>query len=134
MKRILFLLAPLAAVAFAAPALAGSAHFVGAPLVTVSGATVTVSAKEAGLGDLAQVHVVLSGTASCVNGGGNNPQAVNKTSFAQAAAEPVQNGHTDYTLSATAAFQPPCAPPMTVEFSGVTLTDTTSGISEPVLP
>ena len=135
MKRILFLLAAVLAAVFAAvPALAGSAHFVGAPLVSVSGASLTVSAKEAGLGDLAQIHVVLAGTASCINPGGHGPQAVNKTSFTAAADEPVQNGHSDYSLTATAVFQPPCSPPMTVQFSDVTLTDTSSGISGQVLP
>jgi hypothetical protein len=82
------------------------------------------------LGDEPQIHVVLSGTATCVNGGGHNPQAANKTTFSQAADEPVQNGHSDYTLSATAVFDPssPCPGPMLVQFSDVTLTDTTNGL------
>jgi hypothetical protein len=124
----------LAALAFTTPAIAGSAHFVGTPVVSVSGSAITVSAKEAGLGDLTQIHVVLAGTASCINGGGIGPAAANKTTFTAAADEPVQNGHSDYTLTATAVFDPssPCPDPMAVAFSAVTLTDTTNGLTEPV--
>jgi hypothetical protein len=42
---------------------------------------------------------------------------------------PVQNGKADFTLSATAAFQPECSPPMTVVFTDVTVTDTTNGLT-----
>jgi hypothetical protein len=136
-KRALALLAPFAALFFlAGPAFAGSPHFVGTPAFTTSGATITVSAKEAGLGDEAQIHVVLSGTATCVNGGGNNPQAANKTTFSSAADEPVQNGHSDYVLSTTAVFSPssPCPDPMGVAFSGVTLQDTTNNLSVQLIP
>jgi hypothetical protein len=132
MRRLILTLAATAAavLGLAAPARAGSAHFVGTPTFTTSGATITVSAKEAGLGDEPQIHVVLSGTATCVNGGGNNPQAANKTTFSVAADEPVQNGHSDYTLTATAVFAPssPCPGPMLVAFTDVTLTDTTNGL------
>jgi hypothetical protein len=123
---------PVTAAALAlasAPAWAGSPHFVGTPAFTTSGSVITVTAKEAGLGDEAQIHVVLAGTAQCVNPGGNDPQAGNKTAFSTAADEPVQSGHADYTLSATAAFQPSCTPPMSVVFSDVVVTDETSGIS-----
>lgn len=137
MRRLLALLPVLAAcLALALPsaAQAGSAHFVGSPAVTTSGSTITVTAKEAGLGGLAQIHVVLAGTAECVNGGGNHPSAANKASFATAADEPVQNGMSTYTLSATVSFSPACSPPMSVVFTSATLTDTTNGISETVLP
>ena len=43
---------------------------------------------------------------------------------------PVQNGKADFSLTVTATFQPNCTPPMTVVFSNVTVTDTTSGISK----
>lgn len=111
---------------------AGNPHFVGAPVATISGAageTLTVSAKEAGLGDEAQIHVVLTATASCINGGGNHPKAVNKASFSAAADEPVQNGKADYAISVTATFQPDCSPPMTVVWSEIVLTDTTNGLT-----
>lgn len=124
-----------AALGFATPALAGSPHFVGDPVFTVSGRTITVSAKEAGLGDEPQIHVVLSATATCVNGGGNNPQAANKTSVTAAADEPVQNGKSVYALSGTAVFQPdPPGACGTVAFSDVTLTDTTNGLTAVPVP
>jgi hypothetical protein len=128
---------PVTAAALAlasAPAWAGSPHFVGTPAFTTSGSTITVTAKEAGLGDEAQVHVVLSGTAQCVNPGGNDPQAGNKTAFSTAADEPVQNGKADYQVTATAVLSPACVPPMTIAFSGVTLTDTTNGLTAVPVP
>jgi hypothetical protein len=121
--------AVLASLVFAAPALAGSAHFVGTPSYTLSGGTVTVTAKEAGLGDLPQIHVVLEGTLACVNPGGNAPQAANKSSFSVTADEPVQNGKSDYSLSVTPVFQPSCSPPMTEVVVSLLLTDTTNEIS-----
>jgi hypothetical protein len=139
MRKLLVLLATLAGAAvLALPGLAaaGSAHFVGTPSATVSGPTLSVSAKEAGLGDLAQIHVTLTGTATCVNGGGQNPNAANKTTVTAAADEPVQNGHSDYTLTVAAVFDPgtPCPGPMGVAWSDVVLTDVTNGISVQVLP
>jgi len=124
----------LAAAALAVMALpvahAGSPHFVDDQTVaTTDGATLTVVFKEAGLGDEAQVHLVLTADAACVNPGGNKPQAVNKTSVTAEGTFPVQNGRAEGELEATATFQPSCSPPMTVEFSNVVLTDQTSGIS-----
>ena len=66
-------------------------------------------------------------TALCINGGGKHPKAVNKTSVSAAGDFPVQNGKAEGTLSLTASFQPECTPPMTVQFTDVTLTDETSG-------
>jgi hypothetical protein len=111
-------------------ALAGSAHFINnAFTITRSDNTLTVSGKEAGLGDEAQIHVVLSATALCINGGGNHPKAVNKASVSAQGDFPVQNGKANFTLSVTATFQPPCDPPMTVAFTDVTVTDTTNGLT-----
>lgn len=118
----------------ATAAFAGSPHFVGTPTVTTSGNTITVSAKEAGLGDEAQIVAVLSGTASCINGGGHNPKAVNKTSFSTSSTEPVQNGQANYTITATATFKPECSPPMTVQFTSATLTDTTNNLTATLIP
>ena len=117
--------------AVAAPtALAGSPHFINSAFSSsVSGNTVTVSGKEAGLGDESQIHVVLSATALCINGGGKHPKAANKTSVSAAGDFPVQNGKANFTLTATATFQPSCSPPMTVEFTNVTVTDTTNGLT-----
>jgi hypothetical protein len=109
---------------------AGSPHFIqSATTASVSGNTLTVMAKEAGLGDEDQIHVVLTATALCINGGGNHPKAVNKASVSAAADEPVQNGKADYTISVTATFQPDCVPPMTVSFTDIVLTDTTNNLT-----
>jgi hypothetical protein len=107
---------------------AGSPHFIGnTQSASASGNTLTASGKETGLGNEAQVHIVLSATAQCINNGGKNPKAGNKTNVAGAGDFPVQNGNADFSLTATATFQPDCAPPMSVSFTDITLTDTTNG-------
>ena len=132
MRRILLIaLGVIAAAAVAAPvAIAGSPHFINSAFdVSRAGNALTVSGKEAGLGDEAQIHVELSATAECVNPGGNHPKAANKTSVSAAGDFPVQNGKAEFTLSATATFQPSCSPPMSVRFTDVTVTDTTNGLT-----
>ena len=133
MRRIVLVAGlALAVAAFAAPAAwAGSPHFVNnAFSATRADDSLTVSGKEAGLGDEAQVHVVLSATGLCINPGGNHPKAANKESFSAEGDFPVQNGKADFSLTLTATFQPDCSPPMTVAFTDVTVTDTTNGISK----
>ena len=124
----------LVVAAIAVPtALAGSPHFISnAFTVTRSGDSLTVNGKEAGLGDESQVHVVLNATALCINGGGKHPKAANKTSVSAAGDFPVQNGKADFSLTATATFQPECSPPMTVQFTDITVTDTTNGITKSI--
>ena len=107
-----------AIVAISAVAFAGSPHFVTAD-ATRSDNTLTVTFKEAGLGNEPQVHIVLSATALCINNGGKHPKAVNKASVSAAGDFPVQNGKADFTLSVTATFQPECSPPMTVASFGM---------------
>jgi hypothetical protein len=114
--------------AAASTAWAGNPHFVTAD-VSRSGNTLTVIFKDAGLGNEPQVHVVLRATAECINPGSHHPKAANKESVSAAGDFPVQNGKAEGTLVLTATFQPECSPPMTVLFTDVTLTDTTSGIS-----
>ena len=129
MRKLVLLLAPVAAVfAFAAPAMAGSAHYVTVSAVR-SGDMLTVSGKEAGLGNLAQVHEVATATAQCVNPGGNDPSAGNKETVTAAGDFPVQNGKALFSLDLAAVFQPSCSPPMSVVFSGVSVTDTTNGVT-----
>jgi hypothetical protein len=127
LRRTIIALALL--LSFPAGVLAGNPHEVHDTTISISGATLTASGKEAGLGDESQVHIVLTADAACINGGGNHPRAVNKGSFSAAGDFPVQNGQTTFTLSVTASFQPPCAPPMTVAWSNVTVVDTTNGIT-----
>jgi hypothetical protein len=111
-------------------ALAGSPHFVDSTVTaSVSGNTLTVSGKEAGLGDESQIHIVVTATAECINPGTHHPKAANKASVSAAGNFPVQNGKADFSLSVTATFQPDCTPPMTVVYTDVTVTDTTNNIS-----
>jgi hypothetical protein len=122
----------LSALALAVPvALAGSPHFVDDSVsATRSGDSLIVSGKEAGLGDEAQIHIVVTATALCINPGGNHPQAVNKESVSSEGDFPVQNGKANFSLTLTATFQPECSPPMTVQYTDVTVTDTTNNISK----
>ena len=114
----------------APPAQAGSPHFIKSAFeVTETGATLTVSGKEAGLGDETQVHIEVVADASCINGGGHNPKAANKDSFGAAGDFPVQNGQAEFTLTVTATFQPDCVPPMTLDWTQVTVTDTEHGVT-----
>lgn len=131
MRRFIALLLPIAAaLAFAATASAGSPHFISnATSFTTSGNTITVTGKEAGLGDESQVHIVLTATAECVNPGGNHPQAANKTSVTAAGDFPVQNGKADFTLSTTAVFNPnPPGACGEVRFTDVKVVDTTNNL------
>jgi hypothetical protein len=114
----------------AIPALAGSPHFVDDQTTFAqTGSTLTVTFKEAGLGDEPQVDYLLDATFQCVNPGGNDPAAGNKQSFSTAATLPVQNGQVSGSLSVTAVLQPKCEPPMTVKVVSATLTDTTNNLS-----
>jgi hypothetical protein len=93
------------------------------------GDSLVVSFKEAGLGNEPQVQVEVSATAACVNPGSNKPKAANKQTVSAEGTFPVQNGKAEGTLTLSPVFQPSCSPPMTVEFSNVTITDLTSGIT-----
>ena len=129
MRRVIVLAAAVfASLLIAAPACAGSAHFVD-NMLTVSrdGDSLTATGKLAGLGDEPQVHVVLSAIAACVNPGDNKPQAANKQTVTAEGDFPVQNGKAYFELTVTAVFQPSCSPPMSVEYSDVTVT--AAGIS-----
>jgi len=132
-KRILAALAAIAAFVLisASPAWAGSPHFVDDTVqATVSGDSVTVSGKEAGLGSEDQVHIVVTALAACINPGGNDPKAANKESFSAEGDFPVQNGKAYFSLTLVATFQPSCSPPMSVQWSDIVVTDTTHGVTE----
>jgi hypothetical protein len=127
-----FVLVGLLVAAIAAPvAIAGSPHFINSAFsLNRDGNSLTVSGKEAGLGDEAQIHVEVTATALCINNGGNHPKAVNKGSFTAGGDFPVQNGKANWSLTLTATFQPDCSPPMTVAFTDVVVTDTTNGLTK----
>jgi len=131
-RALLLVIASLFLSIVAVPtAFAGSPHFINnAFTIDRSDDTLTVSGKEAGLGDEAQIHVVLSATGLCINPGGNHPKAVNKESFSAEGDFPVQNGKAEFTLSVTATFSPSCSPPMTVAFTDVTVTDETNNLTK----
>jgi len=117
----LFLFTPVAS--------AGSPHFVGVSAQR-SGDDLTVSGKEAGLGNETQVHIVVSGDALCINGGGKHPKAVNKGTFSAEGDFPVQNGQALFSLTLTATFQPDCSPPMTVVWTNVVVVDDEHGVTK----
>jgi hypothetical protein len=131
MRRfLLFAIVASMTMAVAAPSVfAGSPHFISVT-ATRSGDTLTVSGKEAGLGNETQVHIEVTATAECINGGGKHPKAVNKESVSAEGDFPVQNGKALFELTLTASFQPECSPPMTVRFSNVVVRDTEHNLSK----
>jgi hypothetical protein len=130
-KRYVFLAALIGAVAaISAVASAGSPHQVGTCTATQSGNTLSINnCKEAGLGDEAQINVTIRADALCINPGGNHPKAVNKTTTSANLVVPVQNGKAVFDATLTATFQPDCSPPMTVQFTNISIVDTTNGIT-----
>ncbi len=133
MRRLFVAVLALAATAAVAVPLAwaGSPHFVGSgSAVRNADNSLTVTAKEAGLGDEAQINVTISATAECINPGQHHPKAANKESVSTTTNEPVQNGKSVYseTLVAT-TISPNCSPPMEIRWTDVLVTDNTNGIS-----
>jgi hypothetical protein len=100
---------------------AGNAHFVGAPSISISGNTATVSGKIAGLGNISQINVVVTADAQCVNPGSHKPAADNKQSFSADGDFPVQNGKAEFSVTLTANLQPSCTGPMTIEWSNLVI-------------
>ncbi len=153
MKRLLIILGALCAplvliLAFALPAQAQSPHFVSAS-ATLSGPNLKVSFKEAGLGNNQLINYTASANASatyvCVNKGGANPSASNKTS----ASGPVtasgtfssgKNGQVTEALTLTppppgSGFSCPSGQSLQtaeVSYTSVSITDNTNGITEPI--
>ena len=131
MRRLILAVLPVLAVgAVAVPvAWAGSPHFITVS-ATRAGNSLTVSGKEAGLGNEAQVNIEVSATAECINKGEKHPKAENKGSTSTNENVPVQNGKANFSLTLTATFKPECVPPMTLAYTNVTVSDTTNGISK----
>jgi hypothetical protein len=127
---------------------AANAHFINASASLGNGGTLTVSFKEAGLGDNQNVHYVASADATaqyaCVNGGGRHPQATNKENVSgPVSAEGTFSSGKNGAISSSLTISPPSAgdfscPPgqrlvfASVSYSNVAITDTTNGVSEPI--
>ena len=149
MKRVLVLIfAPLLFLFVTAqPAQADSPHFVRAS-AELSGTNLVVSFKEAGLGTNQRTTYVASADATatyvCVNRGGANPSAANKTSVT----EPVtatgtfpsgKNGQVtaSLTIRAPGAGSFSCPPGQSLElaqvtYSNVAITDTTNNVRQSI--
>jgi hypothetical protein len=104
-----------------------NAHFVGTPTATRNDSTLTVSGKVAGLGDVDVITVTVTGDVACINPGDHHPKAANKEAFSTSADVPVQNGKALFSLTVDGStIDPSCSPPMTLQFSNVTVTVTAS--------
>ena len=147
-RGILFILTlPMILAGFvlaASPALATSPHFISAAGTVNSDGSLTVNFKEAGLGTNQLINYTLSANASatyvCVNKGGANPSASNKTNVAgPVSASGTFNSGKNGNVTASLTVSPPpanlnCPGGQTqqvasVTYTGVTLTDTTNGIT-----
>jgi hypothetical protein len=138
----------LAALAIAAPAaLATSPHFINAK-ATLSGANLTVSWKEAGLGDNQLITYTANADATatyvCVNKGGANPSASNKTTVSgPVSATGTFNSGKNGNITASLTLTPPSAgafscPPgqkldiASASYTNVSITDTTNNVTESI--
>ena len=149
MKR-LFLSLCLAlglAVAVALPAQAVSPHFVRAN-AELSGANLVVNFKEAGLGTNQLITYVATADATatyvCVNRGGANPSAQNKTTVSgPVSATGTFSSGKNGQVTASLTLNPPgpggfsCPPGQSLEiaqvsYTNVAITDTTNGITESI--
>ncbi|HEY0889944.1 MAG TPA: hypothetical protein VGE38_10065 [Nocardioides sp.] len=146
MKRLLLLvLTPLFLVlATTLPAQAVSPHFISASGGLNANGSLTVNFKEAGLGTNQNITYVLSADATatyvCVNRGGANPSASNKTTVSGpvSATGTFSSGKNGNVVGSLTVQPPPtsltCPGGQTlrlasVSYTNVTLTDTTNGIT-----
>jgi hypothetical protein len=149
MKRRIAVVA-LVFVAFALiaqQALAVSPHFISASATLNANGTLTVSFKEAGLGTNQLITYTASADATatyvCVNKGGGNPSASNKTTVAGPVSQTgTFNSGKNGNVTASLTVSPPpsnisCPPGQSlqlaqVSYTNVAITDTTNGVTEPV--
>jgi hypothetical protein len=146
-KIAILALAFMAVALTAQQALAVSPHFVSAS-ARLSGTNLVVSFKEAGLGTNQLISYTASADATatyvCVNRGGGNPSASNKTTVSgpvSATGEFSSGKNGNVTASLT--LNPPgpgsfsCPPGQSreiaqVTYTNVAITDNTNGITEPI--
>ena len=125
-------------------AFADSAHFIKTS-ASLSGANLVVSFKEAGLGNNQNINFTASADGSatyvCVNNGGGNPSASNKTAVAgPVSATGTFNSGKNGTISASLTLHPPfqdigCPNGQKQQlaqasYTNVAISDTTNGVSE----
>jgi hypothetical protein len=148
MRRMLFIVAALcAAAALAVPAFAQAPHFTRASASLNANGTLTVSFKEAGLGTNQLINYTASADATatyvCVNRGGGNPSASNKTTVAGpvSASGTFSSGKNGQVTASLTISPPPsdisCPPGQSLElasvsYTNVTITDTTNNVSESI--
>ena len=149
LRKVMLLGAMLAmlSVVAAAPALAVSPHFISASGALNTNGSLTVNFKEAGLGTNQNINYTLSGDATatyvCVNKGGSNPSAQNKTTVAGpvSASGTVNSGKNGNVTSSLTVSPPPsdisCPKGQTLQLAEVTYTnlvlkDTTNNITAPL--
>ena len=150
MKRLLVLLcAPvLVLIATAQPAQAVSPHFIRAD-ANLSGTNLVVSFKEAGLGTNQLITYMASADSNvtyvCVNRGGANPSASNKTSESgPVSATGTFSSGKNGQVTASLTVEPPAVPTdfscppgqqlktAQVTYTHVMVTDTTNDVSESI--
>jgi hypothetical protein len=149
MKRLLLAvtLALGFTVAVATPALAVSPHFISAN-AQLSGTNLVVNFKEAGLGTNQLITYVASADSTvtyvCVNNGGSNPSAQNKTTISgPVSATGTFSSGKNGNVVASLTLNPPgpggfsCPKGQSLQiaqvtYTNVSITDTTNGVTEPI--
>jgi hypothetical protein len=134
--------------ASAGEALAGNAHFIKSQTsASLSGSSLVVQFKEAGLPSGASETITTSASASttyeCVNGGGKNPSAANKTTTqSNVSTSGTFSADKNGNVTGSESLSPPTASALgfscpagqkvtfvSVTYSDVVINDTTSGAS-----
>jgi hypothetical protein len=148
-KKIIAVSAVLSVMAAIAPsAIAGNAHFIkSATSASLSGSNLVCSFKEAGLESGSVETITCSATATttyeCVNNGGKNPSASNKTTTAAPVSGSGEfSADRNGNISGSVTVSPPSAADLgfscpsgqtvtfvSVTYSGITLSDADSGAS-----
>jgi hypothetical protein len=129
---------------------AASPHFVGKVTATLTGNNVQVCFKEAGLGNNQNITYTASANATatyvCVNGGGQCPNAANKTTVTGVVSVTGTFSSGDNgTISQCLTFSPPSAGTFScpggqdltlskVSYSDIKITDTTNNVTEAATP
>jgi hypothetical protein len=130
-----------------AAAQSGNAHFIkSGTSATRSGDLLNITFKEAGLASGSVETIVVSGTGTatfqCINGGGNNPSAANKTTVSsQVTNSGTFTANQSGNVTGSLSLSPPgpggftCPPgqtlsgPLNVSYTNVAINDQTSGAS-----